>query len=74
MFNYFGKDKIKVVEKVGFSGLIKLKIQNLKVKLIEDLVLRFDAASCKLNFHGEELKITINDMVWTLVYHLVVLK
>lgn len=36
------------------------------MNLIEDLVLRFDKASCELNFHGRELKITVNDGVWTL--------
>ncbi|CAN1128103.1 hypothetical protein LINPERPRIM_LOCUS29988, partial [Linum perenne] len=58
--------KKKVIEEMGFGELLKMKKQKLKMQLIKDLLLRFDASSSELFVHGNVLTISIDDVVTTL--------
>ncbi|CAN1164426.1 hypothetical protein LINPERPRIM_LOCUS33154 [Linum perenne] len=49
-----------------FGELLKMKKQKLKMQLIEDLLLRFDASSSELFVHGNVLTVSIDDVVTTI--------
>ena len=55
-------DKRALVEDLGFGGLLKLKVQQQRIKKIEELMRRFDPQTRKLAVHGRELEITEDDV------------
>ncbi|CAN1824195.1 hypothetical protein LINPERHAP1_LOCUS30682 [Linum perenne] len=48
---------------MGFGALLKLKKHNLRMQLLEDLMMRFDASSGELSVDGHNLAISIDDIV-----------
>ncbi|CAN1128605.1 hypothetical protein LINPERPRIM_LOCUS22434 [Linum perenne] len=48
---------------MGFGELLKLKKHKLRMQLLEDLLMRFDASTGELSVHGHILAINIDDIV-----------
>ncbi|CAI0381156.1 unnamed protein product, partial [Linum tenue] len=62
-------DKKHVIEDMGFGGLLHLKKHKLKLKLCEELMMRFDVTTSQLNVHGNRLTLRVDDVVTILGLH-----
>ncbi|CAI0418009.1 unnamed protein product, partial [Linum tenue] len=62
-------DKKHLIEDMGFGGLLHLKKHKLKLKLCEELMMRFDVTTSQLNVHGNRLTLRVDDVVTILGLH-----